>query len=356
MDRQEINLISAVNNSPTQSSASQNRFYVVFGELKIRGRSSADPGAAGQRGTRPNKGAGASGAARPAAEGCATEGGRAERSAALPRRAAPAAPHGPAPPATPPPPGRGEGPAPPGEGAGGPRCPPAAHTWSGAAQGPASVRRAPAAHSRALPAAPDRPRPPPRRRQRAAAQPARKLLPGDAGSGGAALRGPAALPYPYPYPRLIPYPYPILTLRLHLLPPPRSGAPRAAASWAGRRAGLSGYKGGRRARGVGFLSLPLQLHRAMRRRERDEAPPKAAEAGGAPGASAASRPPRRGPGGERDPRAGRGRLPCGQVQLPARGRRGRGAPHGSALHCGPRAPLQASGRGWRPDPDGTPSP
>lgn len=101
MDRQEINLISAVNNSPTQSSASQNRFYVVFGELKIRGRSSADPGAAGQRGTRPNKGAGASGAARPAAEGCATEGGRAERSAALPRRAAPAAPHGPAPPAPP---------------------------------------------------------------------------------------------------------------------------------------------------------------------------------------------------------------------------------------------------------------
>lgn len=78
-----------------------------------------------------------------------------------------------------------------------------------------------------------------------------------------------------------------LTLRLHLLPPPRSGAPRAAASWAGRRAGLSGYKGGRRARGVGFLSLPLQLHRAMRRRERDKAPPKAAEAGAAPAAARA---------------------------------------------------------------------
>lgn len=181
MDRQEINLISAVNNSPTQSSASQNRFYVVFGELKIRGRSSADPGAAGQRGTRPNKGAGASGAARPAAEGCATEGGRAERSAALPRRAAPAAPHGPAPPATPPPPGRGEGPAPPGEGAGGPRCPPAAHTWSGAAQGPASVRRAPAAHSRALPAAPDRPRPPPRRRHGRQRSPHGNFSPGTRG-------------------------------------------------------------------------------------------------------------------------------------------------------------------------------
>lgn len=37
--------------------------------------------------------------------------------------------------------------------------------------------------------------------------------------------------------------------------------------------------------GVGFLSLPLQLHRAVRRRQRDEAPPKAAEAGGAPAAA-----------------------------------------------------------------------
>lgn len=88
-----------------------------------------------------------------------------------------------------------------------------------------------------------------------------------------------------------------LTLRLHLLPPPRSGAPRAAA----RRAGPGAYKGGRRARGVGFLSLPLQLHRAMRRRQRDAAPLKAAEPGGAP----APAPARPGPGGSGTRRRGR---------------------------------------------------
>lgn len=91
-----------------------------------------------------------------------------------------------------------------------------------------------------------------------------------------------------------------LTFRLHLLPPPRSGAPRAAA----RRAGLSGYKGGRRARGVGFLSLPLQLHRAMRLRQRDEAPPKAAAAGAAAaGAAPAAARLRPGPCAQRDPAA-----------------------------------------------------
>ena len=184
MDRQEINLISSVNNSPTRRSVSQNRFYVVFGELKIPGRSSA---AAGQRGTSPNKGAGASGAARPAAERCATAGGRAERTAALPRRAG-----RPARPRAPPPPSRAEQRARRrrGKGAGGPRCPPAAHTWSGAAQGPASVRRAPAA--------PDRPRPPPRRRQRETSPRGRGVRRhGRAGPGPAALLTrplPASLP------------------------------------------------------------------------------------------------------------------------------------------------------------------
>lgn len=128
-----------------------------------------------------------------------------------------------------------------------------------------------------------------------------------------------------------------LTLRLHLLPPPRSGAPRAAASWAG----LSGYKGGRRARGVGFLSLPLQLHRAVRRRQRDEAPPKAAEAGGAP-AAARPRDARPGPGGPREGPAG------------CRGTWCRSRPGGGGRRPGPSArlragsPLQAAGRGRPP--------
>lgn len=107
-----------------------------------------------------------------------------------------------------------------------------------------------------------------------------------------------------------------LTLRLHLLPPPRSGARRAAAS----RAGLRGYKGGRRARGVGFLSLPLQLHRAVRRRQRDEAPLKAAEAGGAPAARLGTARPGR--GGER------------------RGAEGMGSPRRPGASC----PQAAAGR------------
>lgn len=94
---------------------------------------------------------------------------------------------------------------------------------------------------------------------------------------------------------------------------------------------------------MGFLSLPLQLHRAMRRRQRDAAPPKAAEAGGAP---APARPRR-----QRDTPEGPPRPPGAPVLMPARGQRlGKGAPGGPGPSLGPGAGVKGRGRTPFPAP------
>lgn len=312
MDRQEINLISSVNNSPTRRRVSQNRFYVVFGELKIPGRSSA---AAGQRGTSPTKVRERAG--RPGLQPSAAPRREEERSGAQRSHAAPAAPLGPAPPLTPP--GPTEGPEPPGEGGGRDALPSGrAHLERGR---PGAGLRPPSPR-RPHPGAPRGPRPPPASAEEKAA-----------GNFSPGTRGPAALlTRPCPCPR----PY-----------PPAPSAPAAAL----RRSPSRGESG-----------------RAARRAERLQRRPPG-EGGGfpLPPTAAASRreAPRAGRGAPEGGGGGRGsrRLGC-EPPAPARpgpaqaasGTRGRGGAGRPAARCGSRpgggergasrAALRASGRGY----------